>query len=337
MRPGPADPTDMTATRSSLGPTSSKTIYSRRRLQSLFGVFGLLALALAAYSHGSNGLAIGLAAFGAVAAAYLLRRPRLHVGPWGVTVVNLARTYRVPWSEIAGFGFGSGGMVPCLSIRRRDGSTINALVVTDDVRSGYSPRRVREIVADLQDRLAAANGTPVDRELDHASRPDVEPRARRVSRRVQQATWFLLCLFLVAFGIATAWNAASDLPHTYSRLSSQGVRATAIFVGCRVTGIGDDECRLSLTYQGHTRVWSYSEDFPQFDHLPVGAPVDVLVDPKHPTTVYTVHDVAARYNAGFGGLEIAGIAMAVVGVLGFGWSFWSKRRLEAKIRQIIVP
>src|SRR5206468_7530662 len=137
------------------------------------------------------------------------------------------------------------------------GSTVNAWVVTDDVRSGYSSERVQEIIADLQERLAAANGASVERSLDAPAEPGVEPRARRVSRGIQQATWFLVCLFLVVFGIASAWHAGSDLPQTYSRLSSHGVRATAVFAGCGVIGIRDHVCRLSLTYQGHTRTWKY--------------------------------------------------------------------------------
>lgn len=318
----------------SLASASPRTIYSRHRLQSVLGTCSLFVLALVAHSRGSNGLAAGLAVFGGLLGGYLLRRPRLRVDSHGVTVVNLVRTHRVAWSEIAGFGFGSGAIVPCLSIRRRDGSTVHAVVVTDDVRSGYPRERVEEIIADLQERRAAATGTRVDRELDRAE-PGVEPRARRVSRRIQRATWVLLCLFFVVFGTTTAWHAASDLPRTYSHLRTHGVRATAVFAGCRVVGLRDHECRLSLTYRGHTRTWSYPEEFSQFDHLPVGAPVAVLVDPEHPTTVFTVHDVEVRSNAGFGVLAVFGIVLAVAGVLGLGL-YWSRRRREARHRRLVA-
>jgi hypothetical protein len=303
-----------------------ETIYARRRFQAILAAFVLVLVGLAAHSNGANALAIGLAVSGVVAAAFLVRRPRLEIRPDGLTVVNFARSHSLPWSEIAGFGFGSGRMVSCLAIRRRDGSTVNAVALSDAVRSGYSPKRVGEIVSDLQERLRVANGSSVVPDLALTS----EPRARRTSRSVTRAAWILVCAFFVVFGIATAWKAAFGLPRTYSRLASHGVRATATFAGCRVTGIRRHECRLSLADDGSTRTWNYPQDFPQFDHLLVGAVVQVLVDPDHPATVYTVHDVDARYDAGFGVLGIFGIVLAVIGALGFAWNLWSKPRLGAK-------
>jgi Bacterial PH domain len=298
------------------------TIYARHRVEALVGTAGLLLTALAAHSHRSNALAISLAVAGVLLTLFVLRRPRLHVGSDGLVVVNLLRTYRVPWSEIAGFGFGTTGATPCLTIRRTDGSVVGAAVVNDNYRSGYSEARVHAIIADLQDRLAAANGTSVSRELDRLSPGSVEPRARRASIRLTIVAWSVVCFFFLIFGIVTAWHAASDLPTTYSRLEAHGVHATSTFAGCRVTGVRRHECRLTLAFGGRTRTWTYSEDYPQFNRLAVGAPVDVIVDPKHPATVYTAHDVAVRYDAGFSVLAILGIVFAVAGFLGLAFLLW---------------
>lgn len=308
------------------GPINDKrvqreTIYARRRLQAIFGALLLASLGLVAHTHGADTLAVGLGVLGVVAAGVLVRRPRLEIRPDGLTVVNLTRTYRLPWTDIAGFGFGSARMTSCLAIRRRNGMTVNAVVVTDDVRSGYSSQRVAEIVAGLQERLVAATESGVAREPEFV----LEPRARRNSLRLMNAMWLLVSAFFVIFGLVTAWQAAFGLPATYSRLGSHGVRATATFAGCRVTGIRDHECRLSLAYRGKTRTWRYREDFAQFDGLLVGAVVPVLVDPAHTTTVYTVHDVEERYNAGFGVLGIFGIVLAGVGGAGLAMYLRSRR------------
>lgn len=305
------------------------TIYAAKRFQSIVGASFLVVLAVVAHSHAADTLAIVLAVIGGGGAALLFRRPRLEIGPDGLEVVNFAHTYRLPWNEIAGIGFGSTRMISCLAIRRRDGSTVNAVAVTDDVRSGYSPQRASEIVAGLQQQLRDFNGSSVLPDFELPTRQG----ATRTSRRVGNAMWLLVCAFFVVFGVATTWKAASGLPQTYSHLSSHGVRATALFAGCRVTGIRDHECRLTLAYGGRTRTWGYSEDFPQFHGLSVGALVPVVVDPEHPTTVYTVHDVETRYDAGFGVLAIFGIVLTVVGVLGLAWAAIRWRR-DVVTRQV---
>jgi hypothetical protein len=307
---------------------TAKTIYARRRGQAVISCVGLLVLAAVAHSHGSNGLAIGLVVFAGLTVLFLLRRPRLRVDSRGLIVANLARTYRIPWTDIEGFGYGSEGAVPCLTIHRRDGTVVKAAVVTDDFKTGYSSSRVEEMIEDLQDRLALATGTEVDRRLEAPRRPGVEPRTRSLSRRVQVMAPLLVWVFLLVFGIVITVNATSNLPHTYSYLRSHGVPATATFAGCRVTGIRDHQCRLTLTYLDRARTWTYSEDYSQFDRLPFGAPVAVLVDPRHPGTVYTAHDVETRFNAGLGPLAILGIVFAIVGTLGLGAFFvvWRRRR-----------
>jgi len=294
-------------------PVTAETIYARHRIEAIAGTGGLLLTALAARSHGSNGLAITLAVVSVLLALFVLRRPRLQVDSDGLMVVNLVRTERIPWREVAGFGYGTSGATPCLTIRRTDGSVARAIVVNTNYRSGYTQAQVDTIVTDLQDRLAAANGTSVSRELE---RPATESRA--AGSRTTTVVWSVVCVFLLILGIVTAWNAAAGLPRTYSHLDANGLHKTATFAGCRVTGVRDHECRLTLA----SRTWKYSEDYPQFNGLAPGAPVDVLVDPKHPTTVYTAHDVAVRYNAGFGALAIFGIVLAVAGFLGLVFLLW---------------
>jgi hypothetical protein len=289
-----------------------QTIYARHRIEAVVATSGLLLTALAAHSHGANGLALTVAVGAVLLAAFALRRPRLHVDSDGLVVVNLLRTHRIPWRDIAGFGFGTTGSTPCLTIRGTDGSAVGAVVVNDNYRSGYTHAQVDAIVADLQERLAAANGTRVSRELVTGS------RARRRSMRATAAVSSVVCLFFLVFGIVTTWNAASGLPKTYSKLSAHGVVETATFAGCRVVDVREHECRLSLA----GRTWRYPEDYSQFSGLALGAPVDVLVDPKHPATAYTAHDVAIRFDAGFGPLAILGIVFAVAGFLGLAFLLW---------------
>jgi hypothetical protein len=287
---------------------TQETIYARHRIEAIGGTGALLLTALAAHSHGSNGLAITLAVGSVLLALFVLRRPRLRVDSGGLTVVNLVRSRRVPWQEIAGFGYDT-----CLTIRRTDGSLVRAIVVNTNFRSGYSQARMDAIVADLQERLAAANGTSVSRELERPARG-----SRNMGFRTTIVVWSVVCGFFLILGVVTAWNAAAGLPRTYSSLDAHGVHETATFAGCRVIDVREHECRLSLA----GRTWKYSEDYPQFSGLGLGAPVDVLVDPKHPATVYTAHDVALRYDAGFGPLAIFGIVLAVAGFLGLAFLLW---------------
>lgn len=281
-------------------------------MEAVTGTGGFLLTALAARSHGANGLAITLAVIAVLVAAFVLRRPHLRVDSDGLVVVNLVHTYRVPWGEIARFGFDTTASTPCLTIRRTDGSVVHAVVVNDNYRSGYSTAQVDAITADLQDRLAAANGNAVSREVD-------TPASRqRVRSRLTIVVWSLVCLFFLILGTVSAWNAAIGLPRTYSHLEAHGVRETATFAGCRVVDVRQNECRLTLS----GRTWTYSKDYPQFNGLTAGAPVAVLVDPKHPTTVYTAHDVTVRYNAGFGPLAVLGVVFAVLGFLGLAFLLW---------------
>ena len=66
-----------------------------------------------------------------------------------------------------------------------------------------------------------------------------------------------------------------------------------------------------------------SEDSHQFESRPDGSQVRVLVDPSHPTTVYTVRDVERGTNTGLSspvlwlGVVFAGLGLA--GLAGLAW------------------
>jgi hypothetical protein len=307
------------------------TIYARKRRQAVVACLTFFGLGAVANSHGAQALALVLLGIGVAAIACVARRPRLSADARGVTVANLLRTFRIPWSDISGFGFGWGGTVSCLQIHRRDGGTVNAWVVADSGPNAYAPERLQEIVADLRERLAAT-GTVAHGEVAPVAAVEGRPRSKPFVGALPHAMWVLVCGFLLVFGAVTSWHAWKDLPHTYSRLRSQGVPAAARFVGCDVVDLRTHRCQLTLTYQGTTRTWKYPQDYLQFQNLPVGSAVPVLVDPEHPATVYTVHDVDSGWDAGFGGLAVFGAALAVLGALGLVFSVWLLRLKSAARR-----
>jgi hypothetical protein len=137
------------------------------------------------------------------------------------------------------------------------------------------------------------------------------------------ALWVSLCLFLIGFGIYSVWDSSVNLPNKYAQLRANGVHATAHVVKC-AAGIGGGRgvgCRLSLRYGGATRTWDYPLNAPQFKPLARGAPVPVLVDPRDPTTVYTVHDVTGNIESGTGYslIWLIFIVPGIAGLLGFTW------------------
>jgi hypothetical protein len=140
--------------------------------------------------------------------------------------------------------------------------------------------------------------------------------------RVIAAVWVCLCLFFVGFGVDTAWDGYDRLPHSYARLRHAGVRTTANLVRC-APGIGGGRgvgCRISLRFAGHVRTWDYPEDSRQFERLPAGAAIPVLVDPSETTTVYTVRDVEHGTNAGLSSPVLwLGIVFAGTGFAGLAW------------------
>jgi hypothetical protein len=66
--------------------------------------------------------------------------------------------------------------------------------------------------------------------------------------------------------------------------------------------------------------------------LGIGAPVPVLVDPAHPKTVFTVHDVEVDTNAGWSVLAFFGVALAMLCTAGLGAYWWFIGRLVRGLR-----
>jgi hypothetical protein len=139
---------------------------------------------------------------------------------------------------------------------------------------------------------------------------DGVPTRSRVSRTALVVA-FCVCVFFVGYGGVTAWQSFVTLPRTYDRLRTAGQQTSARIVKCAHRG-----CTLELSFGGRTREWLYSQDKHQFAGLPPGAPVDVLVDPHHPATVYTTVDVTRNTNAAWSGAAIYGVVLFAVGLLG---------------------
>lgn len=142
-------------------------------------------------------------------------------------------------------------------------------------------------------------------------------RYGRVPPRFYGVVAALLAVFFVVFGVFISWHSLVTLPRTYDMLQAHGVPATATLEKC-APGIGGGRgvgCRLALSFDGTTRAWDYPEDSGQFQGLPVGSGVPVLVDSKDPRTVYTVTDVRARTNTGFGPVAALGIVFVLAGVV----------------------
>jgi hypothetical protein len=124
----------------------------------------------------------------------------------------------------------------------------------------------------------------------------------------------LVLASLVGLGVHGLVTTFLTRPHTYDVLESRGVARQARVVECR-SGLGGGHgraCELSLSYGGSTRTWVYGENTAQFAGLAPGAPVEVLVDPQQPGTVYTRTDVAARTNTGWGPIALLSVGALVL-------------------------
>jgi hypothetical protein len=126
----------------------------------------------------------------------------------------------------------------------------------------------------------------------------------------------LLLATLVGLGVHGLVTSFVTRPHAYDVLDSRGIVRQATVVECKA-GLGGGRgraCKLSLLYAGSTRTWVYGENSAQFDGLAAGAQVEVLVDPRHPDTVYPRTDVAARTNTGWGPVAFFSVGALVLAI-----------------------
>lgn len=308
---------------------------------------------------GAWGLVLGggplLSILAAVVVAFtiwVVRRPRLSVNERGLMVANMFTTRRIPWEQVRGFGYGVHGRAWCVQVERAAGKVASVEVLSDNVTAGgYSREQTSEIVARLRATFEEKTGIHDSSrmiDLGHGRAVDADSLGGSdlaVSRAKRQLrwgmwTWIVFGVVLVGVGASMVANAA-ERPHVYAQLRRDGVALSAVFDGCGPVDRFDHKdivCRLSLDYLGRTRRWDYSDDYRQFDHLIVGDPVPVLLDPSHPATVYTVHDVAINDNSGvlsiFG---LFGIGMIALGLASLAFIFRIRRDARQRWRARTAP
>ena len=126
-------------------------------------IFAGLAVA-ALLLHGVTGILLAVLALVPIV---LVRRARLSADESGLTVVNLLRRHRIPWSEISDFQLGRVARTICIDVCKRDGSRVHSWVATSCGDAVHQRQVIDGIAAELRRRLAHANaGTlrDVDRE-----------------------------------------------------------------------------------------------------------------------------------------------------------------------------
>jgi hypothetical protein len=138
-------------------------------------------------------------------------------------------------------------------------------------------------------------------------------------RRLPIRWLFAMCLVGMLALLGATWNTFVTRPAAYEALRHRGMLANAR-VHC--THGANDNCTLTYTYARHRHKNSYGNDYSQFGLNPY---VLVLIDPEHPATMYTVHDVQRNTNTGFG---VFGI-FCLLGIAGVGYAtFWLGRELR---------
>jgi hypothetical protein len=117
---------------------------------------------------------------------------------------------------------------------------------------------------------------------------------------------------LIALGYA--YDTLATRPAVYRDLRTRGV-LTQARVHCK------RDCTLTYVYAGRTHENDYANDTSQF-RAPFAL---VYVDPRHPSTMYTVRDVQFGTNAGFGVLSVFCLVFAafLVGLAALcGYVLW---------------
>jgi hypothetical protein len=116
----------------------------------IFAAFAVAALLLG----GVTGIILAVLALIPIV---LVRRARLSADESGVTVVNLVRRQRIPWSEISDFRLGRVARTTCLDVCRWDGSRVHSWVATSSGDTAYQRYVISGIISDLRERLARAD------------------------------------------------------------------------------------------------------------------------------------------------------------------------------------
>jgi hypothetical protein len=320
---------------------AAMTLYPGRRWRPFNLIVGLAICLLAALSGATLLVVIGAIVVAPLAVMAFV--PRLKTDASGISVRSL-HSFSIPWSSITGFRYDWAGSIWCVHVEQRNGQSEPIRMLTTSGPQRYTETRLAEIVTSLREQLQDRTGT-VDRpetiSLDDGTTLElgsleVPPAGVWNAKTVT----YLLCaivlgLFFIGMGVYTTWDAATNRPHLYAVLRDRGVPLTASFAGC--SGGRDDICRLTVTYRGTSRTWDYGENHPQFDRLSRGDPVAVLLDPRHPQTVYTVRDVQTDYDTGvLSGSSILGVGFVIFGVAALGFGTWFYRSLH-RISDSAVP
>jgi hypothetical protein len=211
-------------------------------------------------------------------------------------------------------------------LSRRFGVLAKRVRTRDSAPSDMSHMRAAGLPSDGSAPLRSMN--VLDEISGLAKQPSLQ-HARSTSPVWPLLALALMSLVLIGSGIAVIREATTNQPRTYRQLRSHGVGLTAQFAGCP----NRLDCRLTLSYDGRSRTWKYSADYAQFDHLSVGAPVPVLLDPAHPNTVYTVHDVQTNQNTGLGFASV-GLGLIALGLLVLVVTFNMVRKSRRDAREM---
>jgi hypothetical protein len=143
------------------------TVFPGRRRTSVLSL-GLAVVLTVSLAVTGSGFWIALAAAVLGVSALVLFLPRLRADGNGISVASLGGSFRVPWAEIDGFGYGWSRSRWCVQIKRRDGSLVPVRMMCSEVRNGYSTEELDGIVGELRERLAEATGT-----VDHGKTLDL--------------------------------------------------------------------------------------------------------------------------------------------------------------------
>jgi hypothetical protein len=140
--------------------------------------------------------------------------------------------------------------------------------------------------------------------------------------RVVVTIWLAVGLSIVAAGAWLTWGAVVGRSDDYARLRKVGVPVTGQIESCTEPAVSltspvrtKPRCTVSVRFGGVTRTWQYPGSATQFETREPGGGVAMILDPDHPATAYTVHDVKQGSGSGWGGTAYLGLVLAAFGVV----------------------